>query len=309
VAATESSAGGRRGDSEGIGCRSLLRGGSPSRHGQGPVTFLPGRTKKRLVEDDQERADRVKPLRAPERPRPSQPSGSPAGVTSKRSWWVTTPAVVAAAVSGRCAGSRLRASDGRQASAGCASASGYGRKTGGICRSGSERLGGAGRAGAPPVGPQHRLQCPVESGQVPVVDAAVGELCGELVEQPRPVPAGRLQRAAELDLPFDNLHRGPVGGGGAGLLPGSVAAGGRAPLRDRTSAAWGYRSGAPSACCRRPAPIAAFCWGAGPVGTHIVGRRAPRLLPPSLLLAFPPASPVLRRSARSHGPSVQAVLP
>jgi hypothetical protein len=309
VAATDSSVGGRGVTARAFGCRSLLREGSPSRHGQGSVTSPARKDQERLVEDDQERADRVEPVGSPGRPRPSQPSGSPAGVTSGRSWWVTTPAAVAAAVSGRCAGSRLRVSDGRQASAGCASASGYGRKTGGICRSGSERLGGAGRAGAPPVGSQYRLQCSVESGQVAVVDAAVGELCGELVEQPRPVPAGWLQRDAELDLPFDNLHRGPVGGGGAGLLPGSVAAGGRAPLRDRTSAAWSDRSGAPSARCRRGAPIAAFCWGAGPIGTHIVGRGAPRLLLPSLLLAFPPANPVLRRSARSHGLSVQAVLP
>jgi hypothetical protein len=48
-------------------------------------------------------------------------------------------------------------------------------------------------AGPPPVGPQDRVQCPGEGGQVSVVDAAVIQLTGELAEQPRPASTGRLE--------------------------------------------------------------------------------------------------------------------
>src|SRR3712207_1501370 len=65
----------------------------------------------------------------------------------------------------------------------------------GSCGSGqSGEAGGAAPAGPPPVGPQHRLQRPAERGQVAVIDAAVVQLTGELAEQPRPVPTGRLER-------------------------------------------------------------------------------------------------------------------
>ncbi|RZU30542.1 hypothetical protein BKA19_0160 [Blastococcus saxobsidens] len=170
---------------------------------------------------------------------------------------------------------------------------------GGACgHSGEVRC--AAPARPPPVRPQHRVQCPAEGGHVPVVDAAVIQLTGELAEQPRPVPAGRLEGYTNLDPPLDHLHCRPTGVRGAALLPGSMPAGGRAPLRDGAAAARGDRSAAPSADRRGGASFRPVRrWGA-PVRTGAFHRGVLALLA-VLLLARPPSSPVLGGAAGSHG--------
>jgi hypothetical protein len=68
------------------------------------------------------------------------------------------------------------------------------------CRSGAGHSGQVGRAAPvdpPPVGPHDRLQCPADVGHVPVVDAAVVQLTGELAEQPAP-PLGTCLRNSAL---------------------------------------------------------------------------------------------------------------
>lgn len=175
------------------------------------------------------------------------------------------------------------------------------------CRSGSGQVGRAAPVRPPPKGPQDRLQCPAEAGQVPVVDAAVVQLTGELTEQPRPVPAGRLAWYMDFDPPLDHLHSRPAGGRRAALFPGSMSAGGRAPLRDRAAAAWGDRSAAPSAGRRGGASFRPGRHGGGPVRTGTFYSGGLPLLS-ALLLACPPSSPVLGSAAGAHALSVQALL-
>ncbi len=86
-----------------------------------------------------------------------------------------------------------------------------------------------------------------EVQEVAVVDAAVVDLASERTEQRYPVVAPGRDGDRDLDASLDHLHGGPARGGGSGLLPGAVPAGGRAPLRDRAAAAWGDGAAAPGA--------------------------------------------------------------
>lgn len=171
----------------------------------------------------------------------------------------------------------------------------------------SEEVRCAAPARPPPVGPQDRVQCPAEGGQVPVVDTAVIQLTGELAEQPRPVSTGRLERYTDLDPPLDHLHRRPAGFRRAALLPGPVPAGGRAPLRDRAAPARGDRSAAPSASRRGGPSFGPVCRMTGLVRTGAFFRRLLLALA-GLLLARPPSGSVLRGAACSHVISLLAVL-
>ena len=171
----------------------------------------------------------------------------------------------------------------------------------------SREVGRATPAGPPPVGLQDRVQCPAEGGQVPVVDAAVIQLTGELAEQPRPVPAGRLEGDADFDPPLNHLHRRTAGGRCAALFPGSMPAGGRAPLRDRAPAARRDRSTAPSADRRGGAPFRPVRRWGGPIrtGTFYWGVLP---VPAALFRTRPPSSPVIGSAADFHALRVQAVL-
>lgn len=172
-------------------------------------------------------------------------------------------------------------------------------------RSGEVRC--AAPARPPPVGPQDGLQRPAKDGQVPVVDVAVIQLTGEIAEQSRPVPAGRLEGDTNLNPPLHHLHRRPAGGRRAALLPGSVAAGGRAPLGNRTAAAPGDRSTAPPAGRRGSASFPPVRRGGRPVRTRVFFRGATLTLA-ALLLARPPSGAVLRGAAGSHVLSLLAIL-
>ena len=98
----------------------------------------------------------------------------------------------------------------------------YRSSTGGQSQGCTGQVGRAAPAGPPPVGPQDWLQCPTEAGQVPVIDAAVVQLTGKLTEQPRPVPAGRLEGNTDLDPPLDHMNGRPTGGRRAALFPGGM---------------------------------------------------------------------------------------
>jgi hypothetical protein len=166
------------------------------------------------------------------------------------------------------------------------------------CSPGSLQVGGAGPVGPPPVGPQHGLQCPAEAGEVAVVDAAVIQLAGELTEQLRSVPAGRLEGDTDLDPPLDHLHRGSAGGRSAGLFPGSVAAGGGTPLGDRSPALRGDRPTAPPTGPRRSPSLATGHVGIRRPRPGHAGRgwlrplTLPGLLLPPLPLTFTLSGPV-----------------
>src|SRR4051812_25254375 len=160
----------------------------------------------------------------------------------------------------------------------------------------SREVGRAAPAGPRPVRLQDRVQCPAEGGQVSVVDAAVAQLPGELTEQPRPIPAGRLEGDADFDPPLNHLHRRTAGGRRAALFPGSMPAGGRAPLRDRAPAARRDRSAAPSADRRVGASFRPVRRWGGPVRTGAFHRGVLALL----LLARPPTGPVLPGAAGFH---------
>ncbi len=170
-------------------------------------------------------------------------------------------------------------------------------------RSGSAHVGGAGPTRPPPVGLQYGLQCSTEAGQVAVIDAGVVQLLGQFAEQRGPVPPGRLERDPDLDAPLDHLHRRSAGGHSSALFPGSVPAGGRAPLRNRATAARCDRPTAPSAGRRCGAPFSPVRRGAGPVRAPGLGRCRGDVLTP-LLLALPPTSPVPRGSTGSHARQV-----
>jgi hypothetical protein len=174
----------------------------------------------------------------------------------------------------------------------------YRSSSSGSGRSGEVRC--AAPARPPPVRPQDRVQCPAEGGQVPVVDAPVIQLTGELAEQPRPVSTGRLEGYTDLDPPLDHLHCRPAGVRRAALLPGPVPAGGRAPLRDRAAAARGDRSAAPSAGRRGDAAFGPVRRRAGLVGTGALHCGLLVALT-ALLFTGPPSCPVFVGAARSHG--------
>jgi hypothetical protein len=132
-------------------------------------------------------------------------------------------------------------------------------------------------------------------------------LTGELTEQPRPIPAGRLEGDADFDPPLNHLHRRTAGGRRAALFPGSMPAGGRAPLRDRAPAARRDRSAAPSADRRGGASFRPVRRWGGPVRTGAFPRGVLALLA-VLLLARPPSGPVLGSAAGSHVPTCPGVL-
>jgi hypothetical protein len=178
----------------------------------------------------------------------------------------------------------------------------------------SREVGRAAPAGPPPVRLQDRVQCPAEGGQVSDVDTAVAQLTGELTEQPRPIPAGRLERYMDLDPPLDHLHRRPAGGRRAALFPGSMPAGGRAPLRDRAAAARGDRFAAPSTGRRGGASFGPVRHSAGLARTRAFYRGVLQVLAGLLLARSPsglvlrtrlvPMSPSCRRSSDNPSPRV-----
>src|SRR4051794_13518678 len=85
--------------------------------------------------------------------------------------------------------------------------------------------------------------------QIAVVDPPVVQLTDKLAEQPGPVPASRCDRCRNLHLSLDDLDGRVSRGRGSRLLPRTVTAGGRTPLRDRTAAAQRDRTTAPAARC------------------------------------------------------------
>ena len=92
-----------------------------------------------------------------------------------------------------------------------------------------------------------------EGQQVTVVDPAVFELAAQAAEHTGPVlPSGR-NRRGDLDAPFHDPDGGQAGGGRPGLLPGSLPARPRAPLRESPRGLDGDRTCAPPACsCGQP---------------------------------------------------------
>jgi hypothetical protein len=149
------------------------------------------------------------------------------------------------------------------------------------------------------VGAQDGVQRDRQTGEVAVVDAPVIELTDELAEQPRPVAAGGCDGRWHLHAPLDEPHSRASGGGGTGLFPGSVPAGGRTPLRDRSTASRGDRPTTPGAGRRRSPSSSTINSGAGRRRASPFDLRMLSLLAP-LLLPLPPSSPVGGAAALSH---------
>ncbi len=156
----------------------------------------------------------------------------------------------------------------------------------------------AGHVGAPSVGLQHGLQCPGEAGEVAVVDATVVHLARELAEQRRPVPPGGFEGDADLDPSLYHLHGGPARARSSRLLPGSMPAGGRAPLGDRAPASRRDRPAAPATGRGGRPSLRAVRSGALRFGAD---RRRGSLGPLTpLLLPLPPSCTVFGAAAGSH---------
>jgi hypothetical protein len=150
-----------------------------------------------------------------------------------------------------------------------------------------------------------------EAWQVPVVDDAAVELEAQLFEEADPVVVLRCRKnrfhwRGDHD-PLDDLEGGATRGSRAGLLPGPVPTGRRAPLRDRTPRPKGDRPAAPPTC-HRCSPSSASRRG---VRGRCIGRLIPRIgcrspwLPASPTFALAAPSAVLAASLAAHGPSVR----
>jgi hypothetical protein len=83
--------------------------------------------------------------------------------------------------------------------------------------------------------------------QVTVVDPAVLELMGQVGEHAWPVLPSGSDRRGDLNTPLDDPDGRQPGRGRAGLLPGSLPARRRAPLREPPRSLDGDRTCAPSA--------------------------------------------------------------
>jgi hypothetical protein len=148
------------------------------------------------------------------------------------------------------------------------------------------------------------LSC--QAWEVAVVDATVVQLGGELTEQPGPRATGRRGRDPDLDAAFDDLHRGETRDGGPALLPGSVPAGGRTPLRNRSPTSRRDRPAAPPTGPRRGPSLATACLGIGRARPGHAGPRwlrplaTPGLLFPTLPLPLTLSGSVSGTPAVSH---------
>src|SRR3954451_5738967 len=122
----------------------------------------------------------------------------------------------------------------------------------------SRRWWTQGRAAAPVDGAEDVVKRRGDREQVPVVHRALLELNGELPEdiEPAELPRRRRRSGRNGEHPFHDRDRGASGGGGAGLLPGAVPAGRRAPLRDRPARPRGDLPVAPAARGRGCSPSA-----------------------------------------------------
>ena len=119
----------------------------------------------------------------------------------------------------------------------------------------------------------HRLEFAGEAEEVAVVHAAVIELGGKVMKQPRPVLTGWLQGKADRYQSLDDVDWASIGCCGSLLFPGTVPAGGRTPLRDGATPSRRDRTAAPSAR-RGGGPSGA---ASGRRGPSRCGRRASRL--------------------------------
>lgn len=100
-----------------------------------------------------------------------------------------------------------------------------------------------------------------EFRHIAVIERADVELPGESAQQIGPLVPARITHAehinSHLDAPLNHLHRRPAAGGRrAGLLPGPLAAGGGAALRNPPPRTARDRPAAPAALDRSgPAPL------------------------------------------------------
>jgi hypothetical protein len=157
------------------------------------------------------------------------------------------------------------------------------------------------------VGLQHGLECSGEAGKVTVVDAPVVQLAGKLDEELRPVAPGRFEGDADLDVSFHHLDCSSFGGRGASLFPGSVSAGGRTPLGDRSPASRSDRPTAPTTGRRGDPSRATVYFGVGRVRECLLGRCQLDVLA-SLPFAFPPRRPVFRLPLFPMPKTMQTIL-
>ncbi len=181
----------------------------------------------------------------------------------------------------------------------------------------SARPSGWSRHDASPsvMGLEHLTQYHREVRQVAVVYLTAVELTDELSEHRRPVPAGRYDGRRYLHVSLDDLDRRVAGSCGARLLPSSVPAGGRTPLRDGSAASGGDGPPAPAAGRRRRPSSSAISLGDGRRRSSLLGLRALSLLAPPLLplttsrpvasaSAVPHACQPCRRSSSNSSPRV-----
>jgi hypothetical protein len=115
-------------------------------------------------------------------------------------------------------------------------------------------------------GGERLVECAGDAWEVPAVDETTVKLAAQLAEETDPLivpgsPRGRLRCWVDDD-PLDDLHGGAARGGRAVLLPRTVPAGRRAPLRDRASGPEGdrppHQPHAVAAARRAPAAGASF---------------------------------------------------
>ncbi|MCU1668492.1 MAG: hypothetical protein JWP40_1419 [Blastococcus sp.] len=139
------------------------------------------------------------------------------------------------------------------------------------------------------------IECLSEGERVTVVDPAVLELTDQVAEHTVPVlPSGR-DRRGDLDAPLDDPDGGQALGGRPGLLPRSLPARPRAPLREPPGGLDGDRTCAPAArSCGRPPrrrPGALLRrWGCAGFGGGGCARPRSRATRRPLALACPPVA-------------------
>ena len=157
-------------------------------------------------------------------------------------------------------------------------------------------------------GSQCLLECGRQARQVPVVDDAAVKLTAQFSEEADPVVVLGCRykrcRCRGDDDPLDDLDGGSARGRRAGLLPCSVPASRRAPLRDWATRPKGDRPAAPPACRRR----GPSCSSRRRVRDRCVGSLLLRLgcrsswLPASPTFALALQRAVLAASLAAHGP-------